>query len=229
MTIRAVAHGFAQSGNATSVVATVDTSGCSGLVVGVVDISTTSSTLVDLGSNIWTPLTAQPLGSAQRTQLYFCANPIVGSGHTFIVTSNSGNSFPSVAIEGFSGTGALSPFDIENGSATIGSFTSSQPGSVSPTVDGELIITFIGNANATTVATPDLGFTRTDGAVTSAGLAYGFAMAYLIQTTKGAVNPTWSWTANDDKNSVIACFKAQPENFLVNVRKSQAIKRPSVY
>jgi hypothetical protein len=229
MTIAAVCHGFAQSGNATSVVATVDTSGSSGLFVGIIDDQPTTSTLTDLGSNIWTPLTPKAMSGGVRARLYFCATPIVGSGHTFTVTSDAGNSYPTVAIQGFSGTSALSLFDVENGFATNGTSTSLQPGSVSPNVDGEVIITLVANANATTTSTIDSGFTRTDAALTVGGTAYGFAIAYLIQTARSAVNPTWSWTTLDTQASVIATFKPQIQDFSKELSVAQAMKRASWY
>ncbi len=232
MTIAAVtaAHGFAQSANGTSVVATVNTSGSSSLIVGVVDDSNTTSSFVDLGSNIWVPLTAKVATGSYRTQLYHCARPIVGSGHTFTVTSNSGSSFPSVVVQGFSGTSALALFDSETGLGTGASGqTSIKPGAITPNLDGAVLVTMVGIATATTTPTPDSGFTRTDGALTVGGLAYGFAFAYLIQTTRTAIDMTWSWTTGDYQSSVIAAFDPQIQDFSKELSVAQAMKRASWY
>jgi hypothetical protein len=69
----------------------------------------------------------------------------------------------------------------------------------------------------------DSGFTRTDGAFVSGGLAYGIQMAYLIQTSAASVNPVWSWTTNSNKGTVIASFKAQPQVFLKDIYSTRGI------
>jgi hypothetical protein len=134
-----------------------------------------------------------------------------------------------VAFVGFTGTASVSPLDVENGVGTAGAFTSVQPGSVSPAFDGEVIVTLNGTATATTIPVIDSGFTRLDGALVSPGLAYGITLGYLIQAAKAAVNPTWSWTTNDNAVATIAAFKAQPQIFLKEVFAAQAMKRASWY
>jgi hypothetical protein len=84
----------------------------------------------------------------------------------------------------FSGANA-SPFDQENGVSS-----GTQPGSINPSEDGSLIITaHCAFGGAATVA----GFTTVSTAF-APGTNMAGGMAYYIQPTAAAINPTWSET-----------------------------------
>lgn len=181
----------------------IDTTGANLIVIGVTFDTTAARTISDNKGNTWTPLTNTTSSSA-GAQLYYAINPTVGSGHTF---SNTGSSnFSSIFVEAFSGV-ATGGFDQQNGSTN--SATTIQPGSVTPGQDNEVVVTFLGFNSAGTPVSINGGFTQSDTAINfSSGAHYGAGMAYLIQTTATAANPTWTRTNTQTNSTRIATFKA---------------------
>lgn len=204
-----VAHVIAQSTTTNSITSSaIDTTGAD-LLVAVTNHyigGGGSLTLSDSKGNTWTPLTLRSVGSG-RSRMYYAKNAIVGTGHTFTATGTG--SFPVVAVQAFSGSDLTSPFDVENGVSDTSIFlTSGQPGSVTPSLNNELIIAGQANLNSNGGASSiDSGFTKTDG-VDRAPNGLGVAIAYLIQTTATAANPTWSWPSAQSQALTIATFKA---------------------
>lgn len=175
--------------------ASLNTTGANFAVVAAINFSALG-TITDSQSNTWIPLTAQSSSNAY-IRLFYCIGLSASSSHTFF---NSG-SFQSIGVLVFSGVNA-SPFDSENG-ASSGGASSIQPGSVTPSTDGCVIVTGLNNYTAS-AATIDSGFTGFS-VVISSGLSGG--IAYLIQPTASPVNPTWSYTSPDVEAAVIAVFK----------------------
>jgi hypothetical protein len=199
-----VAHGIGNSADNPTTGA-IDTTGANLLVVSVSQYNGTGAgTLSDSKSNTWTPLTAKVGPSEAYNRLFYCASPVVGSGHTF--TSNSTGLFGAIAVQAWSGANA-SPFDVQNG-ATAGSGLTIQPGSVTPSQNNSLIIASVDPAgNAMSAYLIDNGFTITDSVNSGPGVE-GLAMAYLLQSTAAAMNPNWSWTgSSNDIAATIAVFK----------------------
>ena len=180
----------------------VDTSGCSLLVVLL--SYNAVPVLSDSKSNTWTPLTAQA-GAGGSSQLYYAANPIVGAGHTF--TATGVNKFAVVSMAGFGGVVSLTPFDQQNGTAG-GAATTIQTGSITPLFAGELLIAGVAGDSAATAPTIDTSFIITDATAGSAGNFQMGGLAYLIETTIAAKNPTWTTTAANAQSAVIASFRA---------------------
>lgn len=188
--------------NATT--AGIDTTGTNLIVVGISQYqAVTIGSLSDSKGNTWTPLTAQSILNSQYCQLFYCFGPTVGSGHTF--TWNGTSNFGSIAVAGFSGA-AASPFDQQNGATNKG-VTTLQTGSVTPSVANELIITAC-SFGASGVASINSGFAITDQINYLSGTREGVALAYLIQTTATAENPTWTSGASNDIAAVIETFEA---------------------
>ena len=180
----------------------INTTGAKLLVAFVMTYSTFCGTLSDSKSNSWTKLTTCTY--AGRTgSLYYCANPTAGTGHSFTF---SGYNYQAVLfVQAWDGA-AASPFDAEN-TGTASGATSISTGFVSPTVDGALIITGVVQANSGScgIGSP---FTKTDEFVDNPATDYcGGAIADLVQTSKCAVNPAWSWTGATAASAAIACFK----------------------
>lgn len=176
------------AGNTNSVTtSSIDTTGANLIILGVSYNTGATPTITDSEGNTWTALTAHALGSNGTSRIYYCYNPTVGSGHTF---SNTGSSnYSVVSAQAFSG--ALStPFDQENGSTNPASSTLS-PGSVTPSVDNEVVISHFMFSVAGT-ASVNGGFSTPTQADFSGGNNYGGAMAYLVQTTATAANPQWT-------------------------------------
>lgn len=182
---------------AVSITTGVDTTGANIIICTVADDGTLAVT--DSKSNTWTKLTEQ---GAPNTALFYCINPIVGASHTF----STAHSYGSIAMEAFSNTGTLS-FDVENGATTAGATTLST-GSVTPNVNDELVVTGIEWGATMSNSSINSSFTKTNAVNGVSGVSYGVAMAYIVQTTAGAVNPAWSWTTSSAANTRIATFKS---------------------
>lgn len=187
----------------------INTTGAS-LIVAVAVLYSINSlggqTFTDSNGNTWAALVAQTSANGNtRSVLYYCYAPTVGSGHTFTFSEAGHNIYCSLCVSAWSGAGS-SPFDVENGSKTD-SATSLATGSITPSAGKELIITGFGAAGVARSYTINGGFTITDSVTGAPGLE-GSSLAYLIQTSATAANPTWSWTITDTSAVVIASFKA---------------------
>ena len=193
-----VAHTKASGAN-TFTTPAINTTGAGLLVVFVAWYDVRPKVLGDSFGNSWTKLTEFVRNDVGGV-FYYCAAPTVGSGHTFTLTGSG--IYGSMAVLAFSGADS-SPFDAQNGSNGTGS--SLATGSVSPSVDGELVVAGLGSNSPDTVGI-DSGFAISD-QVGWCSSYFGAAAAYLVQTAKGAVNPTWSWTNSADAAAAIACFK----------------------
>ena len=192
-----LAHG-ALGGTTTA----FDTTGAD-LIVLCVSSYTGTPTVSDSQSNTWSPLTKQTEADAS-SQLYYCASPTTSSAHTFTVSSGS-NTYDVLTVSAFSGSGA-SPFDVQNGAVSALDNGAIQPGSITPSVNGEMIIS--GTASFTThVLSVDSGLTITDQQLYTSGDCTGGALAYFVQTTAAAINPTWSHSGSNQSSAVIASFK----------------------
>lgn len=159
-------------------------------------------TVTDSNGNTYTALTEYNNSTASAQRLYYCASPVVGSGHTFTV-SGSGI-FCSFYVSAFSGT-AASPFDVENGAGTSSFSSSLQPGSVTPSAANSLIVSGL-TIEGTPILAIDSGFSITDQSPYLPGMTYGGALAYLIQGAASPVNPTWSITGGANATASIAVF-----------------------
>lgn len=185
----------------------IDTTGAD-LIVLTVSWYTAGSaiTVSDSKSNTWTPRTTRTSDFINTAIMYFRGGS-VGSGHTFTVSS-VGTSFSAIVVAAFSGSASV-PYDVENGAGNGGSpGTSLQTGNVTPSEDNELVITGMG-LNASMASTAINGaFVIPEAMAYNSGVNFGAALAYLIQTTATAANPTWSWGSVDDCSTAIATFKA---------------------
>lgn len=200
MSIALVAHAAASSLTGTGVsTGAIDTSGAS-LIVIATALFATSVIPGDSKSNTWTPLNSY-LGSFGAVRLWYCSNPTVGHGHTFAVFGVDPN-YPAIAVAAFSGVVVPGPFDVQNGHFT--GDTSGQPGSITPGQNNELLITAVFARNGVP-SSIDSGFTVTDLVNFSSG-GLGIGMAYLVETSATAKNPTWTGTGLNATS--IASFKA---------------------
>lgn len=159
------------------------------------------STPTDSKSNTYTPLTKRT-GTDQSNRLYYCLGPTVGSGHTVTVGSPTGNVYCVVEVMFFTGDASW-VFDTENGAGAT-AVTSKQPGSITPTANGAIVVSGIGSGLATSFTVNGSFVAET--LDTSGGAHVGGGAAYLIQTSAAAANPTWSWTNSGNAAASIASF-----------------------
>lgn len=179
-----------------------DTSGGTGLIVGVVDLGGGSGIISDSKTNVWAPRTVQSVDVIDLRIFDVVSSPTVGSGHTFTATGTG--TFPSLAAMAVSGSGA---FDQENG-ATATNVSALSTGSVTPTEDNEIVIAVVATRNAAGTFSINGGFTIAQ-QIDNDGNHFSLAIAYLIQTSAAAANPQWSWTGGaQDAAAVIATYKA---------------------
>jgi hypothetical protein len=205
--IAPLVHAAAAGNNsAAAVTAGINTTGATLLVVGCSNLDASGTPVItDSKSNTWTQRTAYSSGSTTRATIFYVANPPggkLGSAHTFTGTLASG--FVAIDAYAFSFCAAV-PFDVENGRSAEDAHVT-QPGTVTPTNDNSLIVTCLSFTGATT-ATINQSFTNPDVILQVGGQNIGISVGYLIQTAKGAVNPTWTYGLSDSGNCSIAVFK----------------------
>ncbi len=192
----------------------IDTTGATLLVMGLAgfQIVANSYTISDSKGNTWTPLTAKDTGAAHeaRTQLFYVANPTVGTGHTFD-WAYAGYGNATAAVIAFSDCLTVSPFDQQNGFGTNSEVSTVQPGSITPTEDNEVVVVMGGFPNDMNSGSGSIngGFTIAHQREFGGSNCVGGLMAYLIQTTAAAANPTITApTGTDPMSAVIASFKS---------------------
>ncbi len=152
--------------------------------------------LRDSKSNTWIPLSVAPTTSGYEQRLYYCVSPVVGSGHTFTADDGGGAvaaRYIGIAVLAFSGVNTSDAKDQESAGATNGSATSIQPGSVTPDEDNCLVVAGLGWNSGTPSINGGYAEIHADAV---GGNTVGSAIAYLIQTSAGATNPTWSWSSS---------------------------------
>lgn len=160
------------------------------------------STSDSLG-NTYTSITSAAENNFMGTRLYYCSNPTVGSSVTW--TTGAVGTYQGVYVAAFKGAASTSPLDQFNAVIGNGGTQTTNPGPITPTQNNELIVTGAGTAGGSAL-TINSGYTISDRNTYNPGVSWGGAMAYLIQTTASATNPTWSNTGQYP--GVIASFKA---------------------
>lgn len=194
--------GFSTDSNGITTSA-IDTTGATLLVVGLAESNASADAITDSKSNTWTQLTSKSAFGSQRATLSYAANPSVGTGHTFSVAGTS--IFPTIMAVALSGTATVSPFDVAGaGGGTSG--TSVAPGTLTPGANNEIVVAFL-EYDVSDTPTVSGGFTILSTHIGGTFGAQAAQLAYLIQTTATAANPTFSWTASSQCNAVSAAFK----------------------
>jgi hypothetical protein len=192
----ALVTNVAKNGSGAS--AAIDTTGADFLVAiagGLANVIAPT----DSKSNTWTEIRDEVGDFSGDMAIYYVANPTVGSGHTFTPTG----SFNSICIAAFSGLSS-SPLDQQNGrTASTGDYTA---GSITPSQSDCLIIAGIGGSNGTSHNIGS-GFTITNQNDSLTSVTYDSALAYLIQTSAGAVNPAWTLDTFASEGVVLVSFK----------------------
>jgi hypothetical protein len=204
-----VAAGSSNGGSSVTT-ASIDTTSCVSnclIVVGVTYYGiNTAPAITDSESNTYTCLTERKITDG-ATRICYKQNATVDATHTFTATGAA--SFPSIAVQAWSGGRTASSADQQNGANATG--TSLAAGSVTPSEDNELVVTTVNNYTDTgTSRTINGSYTITNQVGYSLGQHFPIALAWKVQTTAAATNPTWSWTGSQPANAAIATFKAKP-------------------
>lgn len=193
------------SGASGYTTASIDTSGASLLVAILGYNGTGNGDVSDSKGNTWVGLTKQSSAGDRSARMFYVENPIVGTGHTFSSTA----AISGLSVMAFNGTKTSGVFDTENGNATT---TPAGPtiscGCITPAEDNELLVAGFNFCDTSGVPTIDLSYTRAESTPLVGGVSYGSALGYLIQTTAGARNPTWTEVSNGFLCGVHATFKS---------------------
>ena len=189
---------------ATATSPAIDTTGASTLIVVLSERTPSSGVISDSKGNTWSQLTVYSDDPNDHACSIWWSNATsVGTNHTFTATGT--DMACTVSIAAFSG-GATSPFDLQNGN-NAGTGSTVQPGSITPTQDSELVIAGFVHDRA---ALPTIGGGFTMYQQLGFGAQYGGGLAYLIQTTATAANPTITFDGTTTSVAVIASFKIPP-------------------
>lgn len=171
--------------------AAINTSGTKLLVAVVAQyqlVGANPSFISDSKGNTWTGLTGQEIASSVRETIYYVANPIVGSNHTFSYNSGFAD-FPAMCVASFFEVPTSTPFDQQTGS-TATSTTTFRPGLVAVSQDNEFVIAGLGWDVASTTMSIDSDFSIIDQVNYVGGANFGAALAYKSQVPNG--NPVWT-------------------------------------
>lgn len=177
----------------------IDTTGANRLLVAISDDSG-AGTLSDSKSNTYT-LDKQSTDTGPRVRIYRCDSPTVGSGHTFTLTGSA--VYGVLMATAWSGADTGSGMDQSNQASSAA--TTLAVGSVTPTVDNELLLYAAGCGP--TVNSVDIG-TLLLSVPGVGGVNYGGGLGYQIQTTATARNPTFTMSGSGNNRGAIATYKA---------------------
>lgn len=140
-----------------------------------------------------------------RITVWYAENITAGASHTITYNSSGTNTFATLLVMACSGVKTSSSFDQENGATTVGA-TTIQTGSVTPSEDNEIVITGVSTLSLSSLTMT--GYTVEVQAAYNAGNSIGGGLAYKVQTSAGAENPTWALTTSVEASAGITTFKA---------------------
>jgi|SRR6185503_6586296 len=179
----------------------IDTSGASIIFIAVSGTTTTNNPPTDSKGNTW-HLIATVTQNSGVYGLYAAYGPglVVGTGHTAQdLGPNAGYICAFFAFSGFDGPADKSSTGVANFRINC------QPGSITPSFNGELIVSVFWNTNHGPTTSVDSGITMFDNVAAGGS---GISPGYLVQTTAAAINPTWNSTSAGFNAAVIASFPA---------------------
>jgi hypothetical protein len=174
-----IAHTTSHAGGVSG---SVDTTGAT-ILIACVSATSPVPAPIDSKSNSWTLAVNFPGSFGGAQAIYYSINPTVGSGHTF----TSQGTTPSGCFMAFSGANTTAPLDQvsagANGAITV------QPGSLTPSQDGCLLVLTVG-VDETTGVSVDSGFSNVDFEAVGSGVQWSSYSGYFVQPTAAAINPT---------------------------------------
>ena len=186
--------------------AAINTTGAD-LIVAAISNSAASgggTGLNDSKGNTWIPLTLYN-GTTGAIRMWYTVPTTVGSGHTFSVNAGGALTYSGLMVAAFSGA-ISTPFDAQNGS--FGTSTAPTAGTITPAAANSLVVAAVQAMNTVTISAIGGGFTMLTPLPPGGGPHFIGALAYLVQTTAVAANPTWTTSASADWAAAIASFKS---------------------
>lgn len=165
----------------------------------------------DNSSNTWSTAKVQTQSYCPgAAEIFYVQAPTVTSSQTFTASATGALTYPSIQVQGFAGSGSTPLDQVNSAASPAGSVTTKQPGSITPGSNGELVVSDVlwcvsGSGSGSSVSI-NSGFAITDQDSFSSLNAEGGALAYLVQGTAAAVNPTWTLSAASGIATAIASF-----------------------
>ena len=142
------------------------------------------------------------IGAGTGVRLHACFSPVTGSGHTVSI-DNSTHLYGGVVAQAWNVSGSPSniAFDQQNGNYAFAA-GGVQPGSITPTTNDQMVFAYASDApGPLTISSPYTLNAEQDSYAVS-------ALAYNLQTTAAATNPTFTPSGSDfSALAVIASFK----------------------
>ena len=176
------------NGLADITTAQVDTTGADFAVMVISCQNTYNGTPSDNNDSTWIQAPSSYTNNQPRIRVWYAALSGNGPFHTFTAP---GSVVGTVTVAFFSGVEQVAPVITQNGANTYG--TSLATGLVTPTENDCLVISGASmNGVGATPMSINSGFTKVQESDFVSGTSYGGALAYSIQTTATAVNPTWT-------------------------------------
>lgn len=187
----------------------INSTGCDFIVLAVATDSGATLVASDISDNrsntSWVLSGSSTTAGFVRIHLFYHVNPSVGSGHTFTVTK--ANCYAAICVAGFTGSHLTAPQDQSDGGGTASGTSISPATGITPSEPDCLVITTLGDDNGGTISDPAT-YTRTDSQAHVAFTSYGCTMAYKIQTSASAEDPSWSSTNTTGLVVRVASFKS---------------------
>ncbi|MGH7996171.1 MAG: hypothetical protein ACREFX_07455, partial [Opitutaceae bacterium] len=179
-----VASAAGSGSPATATTAAIDTTGATLLVaIGGAYAGTVEYGMSDSAGNTWEMAVSE--NATLWSVIFYCINPTTSAEHTF---SFGPVGYPGLSVAAFSGFPTIS-LDQTNSGSGAGASTV-QPGSVTPTTDGQLIVTGYTDGSAAVPAIDDSFDVATY--IEHGGSNESACIGYLDQATGSPLNPTWS-------------------------------------
>ena len=206
-----------RTGSANGVTSAADTTGATFIAVAVTSI-VALPTLTDSAGNTWQHITSAgpSSGTQMYTNLFYCIGPTTSASHTF----NPGNSAYGCEYQCFNAAGTIT-LDQQAQAAFTSAVSSMQAGSITPSANGALVIAANKYEPSQYGASCGSGFTTTSSLTANYTVNYGGGMAYLIQATAAAINPTWTWAnGNATGSALIASFIIAASGPTINTQPS---------
>lgn len=210
-TFTALSHGTA-FGLDHATTGNINTSGATLIVIGVTDYAgNVRQAPTDNQGNTYTlAKTYDDCTGNDRSSIYYKFSPATSATHTFTATTTVANNFAGdIFVQTFTGGGTA--FDQSNAAGATCpccvNVTTQQPGSITPTSANQLVVTVLADYVCSSDPTINSGFTISDIQHGAGGTNYAGAMAYIIQTSAAAVNPTWTMCSNPTNAATIISIK----------------------
>jgi hypothetical protein len=185
----------------------IDTTGADLLVLVVKYNDGALTTLSDSKSNTWTLVATYNSNGQKFISIYYAKNATVGTGHTFTATRTGAKI--NLGVIGFTGAHLTAPEDNHNGFGNIFVTSIQAAGAVTPSQDNCVIVSGAFAQSNPQNLSQDAAMTETDDISGVATSSEDTALAYKIQTTATAINPTWSWTTESTYGATeLVAFRA---------------------